>query len=127
MIYCQRYQNLKAMSLENRKKWQKEHPEGKAFLSWNLADYLANDIEPLPCVVQGTTEGETMEEESVEEWLREELVTLSIIKENYPEKFDEQLKNYLLDLEYLMALGKISKEECQELSKEENFYFGQQD
>lgn len=115
------------MSSESKKEWKEKNPRGKAFLAWNLADYLANDIEPLPCVVQGKTEGQAMEEDELEEWLREELVALSIIKEDYPERFKEQLNNYLLDLEYLKSLDKISQEEYETLIKEENFEFGKKE
>jgi hypothetical protein len=99
----------------------------KAVLSWCLADYLAAGDEPPPCVIGGVTEGQTMGEEEVDAWLKEEIHTLSILKEDYPHRFNELYSYYLLDLEYLHELGKISQEELEKCKDKGNFNFGQKD
>jgi hypothetical protein len=111
---------------KNVEEWKKKYPKGKAFLSWDLADYLAHDLEPIPAVMEGTTEGATLGEDEIESYLREEIQCLAVFRENYPEKFDEQYRNYILDLEYLLSLGKISEDELDKLTEKGNFKFGQE-
>jgi hypothetical protein len=114
------------MKTEEQKKWEKENPKGKAMLAWNLHDYEVWGDEPPGCVIGGVTEGQSMEREEVEDWTAETIKALSVIKEEYPERFAELYKGYLLDLEYLESLGKITEEERKKLSKEEMFDFGQE-
>lgn len=93
----------------------------KAPLSWTLADYLKANAEPPPCVLQGRTEGEIMDDDEIEVWAAENLRFLTVFADEYPGKFKEQLDNYLADLEYLCKLGKIDKKQKEALSKKENF------
>lgn len=94
--------------------------KNKAYLSWKEDDFKKAGIDIPDCVKLGKTEGEIMEEEDIAEWLAEEIQTLSILKDEYPERFKEQLEGYLLDLEYLCSIGKITQEEKEDLSKKEN-------
>ena len=96
----------------------------KAFLSWDLSDYQEAGLEPPESVKCGVTEGEAMEEEDIADWLAEILQTLSVLKNEYPNQYDEQFANYILDLEYLAAIGKITQEEKEDLSERENVDFG---
>lgn len=73
-----------------------------------------------------TTEGEAMSPDEVENWCAEEIKSLSILKEEFPEKFGGQFQQFILDLDYLLSLGKITKEECEDLKKKDNFYFGKE-
>lgn len=106
--------------------WEKKYPNGKAVLSWDLSDYLYWKDEPPQCILGGITEGMSFDETETEQWAREELQTLCILKEMYPKKFDEHFQNFVLDLEYLHSLGKISKEDLKTLSDKENIDFGYQ-
>lgn len=96
----------------------------KAFLSWDLSDYKEARLEPPEPVKIGITEGEAMEEEDVADWLAETLQTLSVLKNEYPKKYEEQFADYLLDLEYLASIGKITQEEKEDLSERENVDLG---
>lgn len=113
------------MSKQSKEKWHNENPNGKANLSWTLADYLALDEEPPSCILAGGTEGAQMEGEDVEQWARTTIQFLSIFREEYPEKFENQYKEFLLDLEYLKSLDKITEEEYKKLANTEILNFGQ--
>lgn len=104
--------------------WKNKHPQGKAPLSWDLSDYEELGDEAPACLSVGKTEGEIMEPEDVAEWIEESARNLCVLKEEFPEQFKEQYRNYLLDLEYLRGLDKITQEEFEELS-EETFDFGE--
>jgi hypothetical protein len=114
------------MKTENQKNWEKSNPKGKAMLSWNLHDYEVWGDEPPGSVIGGVTEGQAMEREEVEEWTRETIKVLSVIKEEYPQRFEELYNGYLLDLEYLESLGKITEDERKKLATKEMFNFGQE-
>lgn len=105
---------------------EKDKIRNKASLSWTKEDYMVMGEEAPECVFFGKTEGELMEDESLEEWLADEFRALSVIKDDYPEKFEEQYIFYVLDLEYLASLGKISAEELKKLKDKGNFSFGQE-
>lgn len=113
------------MSKEDIKKPQTNHPKGKASLSWDLKDYKIMGDEPPECLFFGKIEGETMEREDIEEWVSETMSCLSVLKEEYPKRFNEQYNDFILNLEYLKSLGKITQEELDETKKQENFKFGQ--
>lgn len=114
------------MKNEKTDNWNKKNPNGKAPLSWTLEDYEAFGEEPAPTLMFGKTEGEAMEEDEIEGWARESIRTMCVIKEEYPKRFEELYQEYLLDLDYLKALGKITQEEQKELEKKENFSFGEE-
>lgn len=97
----------------------------KTSLSWTKEDYDLLNIDCPDCVLAGTTEGEAMEPEDIALWVSDQVRTISVIKESYPEKYKEVLNSYKSDLEYFYSLGKISKEDIEDLMNEENFNFGQ--
>ena len=103
----------------------KEEVKNKPSLSWNIADYKETGDEPPECVFCGKTEGEVMEPEDVMEWSNEQIRTISVIRESYPKRYKEIYKYYILDLEYLVSLGKITEDEKEKLEDKENFSFGQ--
>jgi hypothetical protein len=98
----------------------------KPSLSWNKEDYEEKGQEAPACVSLGVTEGESFETEDTEEWLREQVQCLSVLKETYPARFEELYQEYLSDLDYLYKLGKITKEDKEAYQKSENFNFGQE-
>jgi predicted RNase H-like HicB family nuclease len=103
-----------------------EEIKQKANLSWDLEDYKNLSEEPPGCLNFGKTEGEAMSEEEVEEWMRQMIQCLSILREDHPIKFKEQYSYYLLDLDYLYSLGKINQEDYEKLKTQEIFNFGQE-
>lgn len=108
------------------KGWQKKNPKGKAMLAWDLSDYEVFGDEPPACVFTGVTEGEAMSREQIEEWVAETISILSVLREEYPDRYKEQFECFVLDLEYLKSLGKITQEERDQVIKEENYKFGQE-
>lgn len=98
-------------------------PHNKAPLSWKKMDYDVTNQEAPECLDRGMTEGESFTEENVEEWAKDEIASLRVIFEEYPDKFKSQYDSFLLDLEYLHSLGKISEVEMEEMKKKENFRF----
>ncbi len=98
----------------------------KPSLSWSLIDYQTIGEEPPQCVYFGQTEGQVLTQEDIVAWAEEEIKSLSVIKESYPEKFDEQYKYFILDLEYLHSLDKITDNELEKLADKGNFNFGQE-
>lgn len=102
----------------------KDEIKNKASLSWTKEDYEVMGDEPPECVSFGKTEGETLDDETLEQWLGDEVQILSIIRDDNPGIFDEHYRYFALDLEYLYALGKISAEEMADLKNKENFNLG---
>ncbi|MBW6431773.1 hypothetical protein K0A96_01140 [Patescibacteria group bacterium] len=102
----------------------KENIKSKPSLSWDRHDYQIMGDEPPECLNFDRTEGENMTQEEVEDWIREEVQCLSVFKEQYPNKFEDQFSYFLLDLEYLYSLGKIKKEDYEKLTDEGTFNFG---
>lgn len=114
------------MSDKDIQNWHKDLPKRKASLSWNLEDYKATGDEPPECVFFGKIEGEIMEREDIEEWVSETYSCLAVLKEEYPQRYQEQYEDFILNLEYLRSLDKITQEELDEAKKEENFRFGKE-
>ncbi|MDD3480675.1 MAG: hypothetical protein PHW75_00390 [Patescibacteria group bacterium] len=99
---------------------RKDNIKKKASLSWSLTDYKELCEEPPECLYFGKTEGESLSATEVEAWVQDAAKSLLVISEEYPKKFNEQYEYFLLDLEYLRSLGKITEEEYEELIKREN-------
>lgn len=112
------------MNTEKETQWDKKYPKGKAPLSWDVDDYIFWEEEPPSCLITGITEGQAMSEDEITDWLSDEVQSLSIIREEYPARFTDQHNNFVLDLEYLVLLGKITKEEAKKLCDKGNFEFG---
>lgn len=97
----------------------------KAYLAWDKTDFATANEDPPDCIGTGITEGEAMSPEDVEAFYIEEIKSLSVIREEYPEKFEEQYEDFVMDLDYLVSLGKITKEECKKLKNKGDFSFGE--
>lgn len=95
----------------------------KPSLAWNLKDYLATNEEPPACVLQGRTEGEAMDRDQAIDWITANTKFLRVFKEDYPEKFDDEMAIFIADLEYLTSIGKITADEKESLLKPETFIF----
>jgi predicted RNase H-like HicB family nuclease len=104
---------------------QKKGIKNKAALSWTIADYRRMGDEPPECVFFGKTEGEILEDEALEQWLADEIQILSVIKNDNPQIFDDHYRYFVLDLEYLYTLGKITQDELESLIDIRNFSLGQ--
>lgn len=92
-------------------------------LSWTKQDYKQAGEEAPGCVANGKTEGEVMEPEDIISWSQETLRCIKVLREEYPQKAEEQIAEYMMDLNYLKSLGKITVEQIEQLSDEENYNF----
>jgi hypothetical protein len=94
-------------------------------LSWKQSDFIKAGEEVPEKLLHDTlhTEGELMTEAELAEWLTDTQATFSIIKQKDPARFDELYGTYILDIQYLSKIGKITDEEEAELTKIERFDF----
>jgi len=60
----------------------------------------------------------------LEQWLSDEVRILSVIRDDNPQIFDEHYRYFVLDLEYLCSLGKITADELKTLKDKGNFSLG---
>ncbi len=98
---------------------------GEASLNWKLKDYQ-NHKEEAPARINenpGDTEGELMSDEEIEDWFLESLEVLKILKEEDREVFLKVHKGFVLDLEYLLSLGRIDQEVVEQVKDLEIFKF----
>ena len=96
-----------------------------ATLSWQLIDYQNNNLE-IPDRIKKyphKTEGEMMSAEEIEFWLADSMKTLQVLKEEDGKVFQKIHKGFLIDLEYLLSLGKIEEDVLEYILDEENFDF----
>ena len=94
-------------------------------LAWTLADYLAMEEEPPERILKDprATEGLLMSDAEVDEYLRDSVATLLIMRDHGSGRAAEQFSMFLSDLEYLVSLGRLEEDEYNELSNPENYTF----
>lgn len=95
----------------------------KSIFAWGSEDYKKNNQEPPECLENGVTEGEAMEPEDIVDWVEETIQCIRILRDEFPEKAEEQISEYFLDLDYLVDIKKITKEQAKILKAKENFSF----
>ncbi len=100
-----------------------------ATLSWQLTDYQQNNFE-IPDRIKKypqKTEGEMMSAEEIEFWLADSIKTLQILKEEDVSVFQKIHQGFLMDLEYLLNLGKIEEDVLDLLIEEKSFDFNKEE
>ena len=97
--------------------------EERSELSWQKADFLAANEEVPDRLINDDkhSEGELMTEDELAEWLQDTTVTFAIIRKKDNVRFNELYRNYVLDIQYLVKIGKITVEEADELINEDRF------
>jgi hypothetical protein len=97
----------------------------KAFLEWKRQDFVdANEEIPNSLMFDDFhTEGELMSEDEIVEWILDTEKTFSIIKQQDETAFNKLYEEYIKDLNYLVKIKKLSKENIEEILNKKNFEF----
>jgi hypothetical protein len=94
-------------------------------LAWTQADFEAAGEEVPDKLLEDDihTEGELMSREEVDSWLEDTYKTFCIVKEQDPELFKKLFDEFIVDIHYLLELGKINTDEAKKLTNIENYQF----
>lgn len=94
-----------------------------SMLAWTRADYEdANEEIPEGLINDDLhTEGELMTREEIDSWITDTYKTFCVIRENDEEKFNKLYDEFVLDVHYLLELGKIDPEESLVILNKDNF------
>jgi hypothetical protein len=94
-------------------------------LAWHLEDYRAADIDPpARCVTNpDKTEGEMMNDEEIEEFIKDSIATLRILADNTSARYEQIKDIYIADLGYLAQVGQISEDDYNDLTHPDNLHF----
>ena len=90
-------------------------------LAWKLDDYLNFEVEPPARIISDPTacEGELMTREEVAAHIKDSIGTLLIMLDNGSSRFAEVRGAFLDDLDFLYKLGKLDKDEYNEIRSSE--------
>lgn len=101
----------------------KNAPETISTLAWTKADFEnAGDEIPEKLIEDDIhTEGELMSREEVDEWLADTYQTFIVVHEQNPEAFDKLYDEFVVDVHYLLELGKIDSEEAAAILIKSNY------
>jgi len=92
-------------------------------LAWTRADFekAGEDIPESLISDDFHTEGELMSREEVDVWLADSYKTFLVVSERNPEAFDRLYDEFVIDVHYLLELGKISNEEAAAILIKSNY------
>lgn len=108
-----------------QKEWNRKYPEGKAQFSWSADDYKIWGYEVPDCLLKNSkrTEGEQLGEKEVEQWVKDSVQTLMIMRESNKKVYKKLYKDFVLDMEYLFSLGKISENDLDSVMNDDILRF----
>ncbi len=92
-------------------------------LSWKLADYRREN-EEAPERIEANPEaceGELMTKDEMEEYLADSMATTMVLINKGSPAAHRVKSMYLADLEFLVTLGRMSLDDYNDLSNEDNF------
>jgi len=94
-------------------------------LSWKLADFRANGVEPpARCVANPElSEGQMMSADEVEEFIKDSVASLRILADKHSPHLDQVTTSYRADLAYLLEVGSLSEDDYNDLTNEANLRF----
>ncbi|MBW4061874.1 hypothetical protein HJC99_04870 [Candidatus Saccharibacteria bacterium] len=94
-------------------------------LAWHLEDYRAADVDPPARCVSNPdkTEGEMMNEDELEEFIKDSTATLRILADKKSPRYDDIRAIFVADLAYLASVGQISDDDYNELTHPDNLQF----
>jgi len=101
----------------------KNETDSLSTLAWTKADF-ENSSEDIPEALEQDdlhTEGELMSREDVDAWLADTYRTFIVVNEHNPESFDRLYDEFVVDIHYLLELGKISSEEAAAILVKSNY------
>ncbi len=94
-------------------------------LAWKLADYHAAG-EEAPIRVRelpDACEGELMSEEELEEYLRDGIATILILRDKGSDRAESVHQAFLNDAAFLLSIGRLPEDEYNELKDLESYRF----
>jgi hypothetical protein len=94
-------------------------------LAWKLDDYLERGEEPPERLLldPGVCEGELMSEEEIEEYIVDSLKAIRVLSDLSEGARDNIAHQFLLDMRFLLSIGRIDEDAYNELSNQSNFQF----
>lgn len=94
-------------------------------LAWTKADYEEAGEEIPNCLTEDDlhTEGELMTREDIDQWLADTHRTFLVLGDNHPDKYLKLYDEYVIDVHYLLELGKIDHDEAEAMLNKKNFTF----
>ncbi len=94
-------------------------------LSWILQDYRDANVDPPARIVSNPdkTEGEMMNDEEIEEFIKDSIATLRILKDKNSARYAEIADMFKSDLAYLAELGRIGEDDYNDLTHPDNLHF----
>ena len=97
----------------------------KSELAWKLEDYRREGAEAPGRVESnpGSTEGEMMREEELQQYLSDSVQTVMILRDKNSERAGEVWGIFVADLDYLLSIGRIDDDQYNELTNTENYDF----
>lgn len=97
----------------------------KATFSWKKSDFEKNNVEVPDSLLNDEmhTEGEKLSEADIISWIQNTQKTFCIIREQDEKRFEDLYKGFLLDLEYLIKIGKISEESLDTILDPDLYHF----
>jgi hypothetical protein len=104
------------MSRENNK---------KPNFSWKKNDFTDNNVEIPNSLLNDDvhTEGEKLSEQEIIDWVLDTQKTFCIIREQDEKRYEELYQDFLLDLEYLIKIGKIDEDSLDTILDPDLYHF----
>lgn len=97
--------------------------KAKPSLSWMAKDFLefGYDIPEEILENPGMTEGETMGENDIKDWILDTKKTFLLLGEENEKLFEELYNVFVRDIKYLAKLGKINSDYIDDIINKDNF------
>ena len=94
-------------------------------LAWKLADFRAAGAEvPAECAANpDLTQGELMSAPDVEEFIKDSIATIRILRDKQSKHLERVVETYRADLAYLVTVGSLSQDDYNELTHPDNLRF----
>ncbi len=94
-----------------------------SMLAWTKADYLIKNEEIPDCLIEDDlhTEGELMSTDEISSWIEDTEKTFFILSQENESLFNKLYDEYVIDIHYLIELGKIDEDEGMSLLDKKRF------
>ena len=94
-------------------------------LAWVAADYVAAGQEPPERLLSNPTscEGEVMSDAEIEQFISDGIGVLMVLRDKRSPRLEAVWHSWLADLEFLLAIGRIERDQYNELIDETGYQF----
>lgn len=95
-------------------------------LAWKLEDYRSAGSEDVPARIVShpdQTEGELMSDDEIEEFIKDSIAALRILRDKKSPRFEEIVGIFRADMLYLLHLGRIGEDDYNDLTHPDNLHF----